>query len=73
MTTTYQGRAGWQGRTITAILLAAVATVIGIVSAPAPAHAADQYIALAIGFVTSDPVKPRWPEARRSVPAENRP
>ena len=64
MTTTYQGRAGWQGRTITAILLAAVATVIGIVSAPAPAHAADQSIALASD--TSTRIPPRQ-DSRRLV------
>lgn len=55
MTTTYQGRAGWRGRTIAAVLLAAAATAVGMVSAPAPAHAADQYIALAIGFVNENP------------------
>jgi len=55
MTTTYQGRASWRGRTIAAVLLAAFATVVGMLSAPAPAHAADQYIALAIGFVSENP------------------
>lgn len=55
MTTTYQGRAGWRGRTIAAILLAAAATVVGMVGAAAPAHAADQYIALALGYVNENP------------------
>jgi|SRR5829696_3203968 len=55
MTTTYQGRAGWRGRTIAAIVLTAAATVVGMLSAPAPAHAADQYIALAIGYVNENP------------------
>jgi len=55
MTTTYQGRTGWRGRTTAAILLAASATVVGMISAPAPAHAADQYIALALGYVNENP------------------
>jgi uncharacterized protein DUF4189 len=55
MTTIYQGRAGRRGRTIAAVLLAGFATVVGMVSAPAPAHAADQYIALAIGFISENP------------------
>ena len=55
MTTIYQGRAGWRGRIIAAVLLAAFATAVGMVSAPAPAHAADQYIALAIGYVSENP------------------
>lgn len=55
MTTTYQDRAGWRGRTTGAVLLAAAATAVGMISAPAPAHAADQYIALAIGFVNENP------------------
>jgi hypothetical protein len=54
MTTIYQGRAGWRGRTIAAVLLAAGATVVGMV-APAPANAADQYIALALGYVNENP------------------
>jgi Domain of unknown function (DUF4189) len=55
MTTTLQGRAGWRARSIAAIALAAGATAIGMVSAPAPAHAADAYIALSIGFVSENP------------------
>ena len=55
MTTIHQGRAGWRRRTIAAVLLAAIATAVGMVSAPAPARAADQYIALAIGYVSENP------------------
>ena len=55
MTSTFQGRAGCRGRTIVAVLLAAVATVVGMVGAPAPAHAADAYIALSIGFINENP------------------
>lgn len=54
MTTTYQGCTSWRGRTNAAILLAAAATVVGMV-APAPANAADQYIALALGYVNENP------------------
>jgi hypothetical protein len=55
MTTTYQHRHGRRGRTIAAILLAVVATVIGMVSTTAPARAADQYIALALGLISDNP------------------
>jgi hypothetical protein len=55
MTTTNQGRAGRRGRTIAAVLLATFAIAVGMVSAPTPAHAADQYIALAIGYVSENP------------------
>jgi hypothetical protein len=55
MTTTYQRRQGRRGRTIAAILLAVVATVIGMVGTTAPANAADQYIALALGYVNENP------------------
>jgi hypothetical protein len=55
MTTISKNPAGWQGRTLAAILLAAIASIVGMFSAPAPAHAADQYIALAIGFVNENP------------------
>jgi hypothetical protein len=54
MTTTYQRR-GTRRRAIAAILLAVVATVIGMVSTTSPAHAADQYIALALGYVNENP------------------
>ena len=55
MTTIRGDQPGRQGRTLAAILLAATAIVVGMISAPAPAHAADQYIALAIGFVNENP------------------
>jgi len=53
--TTYQGRTGRRGRTIAAILLATLASVVGMLSVPAPAHAVDGYIALALGFVNENP------------------
>jgi hypothetical protein len=52
MTTTYQGR---RGRAIAATLLASAATVAGLVGTAAPASAADQYIALALGYVNENP------------------
>ncbi|MBS1694709.1 MAG: DUF4189 domain-containing protein [Actinobacteria bacterium] len=55
MTITYESHARWRGRTISAVLLASAATAVGMVGAPAPAHAADQYIALAIGYVNENP------------------
>ncbi|MEO3756843.1 DUF4189 domain-containing protein [Mycobacterium sp. B14F4] len=55
MTTTYQRRVGRSGRRIGAVLLAAAATSVGMLGVAAPAHAADQYIALAIGFVNENP------------------
>ena len=55
MTTTYQRRPRRRGRTVAAILLAAIAIVVGMVGAPAPAHAADQYIALALGYISENP------------------
>src|SRR3954454_10402981 len=54
MTTTFQGAACRHGHTIAAIMLAAAATV-GMIGAAAPAHAADQYIALALGYVSENP------------------
>jgi hypothetical protein len=55
MTTICQGRTNWRGRTIAATLLASAATVVGLVGAAAPANAADQYIALALGYVNENP------------------
>ena len=55
MTSTYQGRAGRRGRTIAATLLASAASVFGLVGTAAPANAADQYIALALGYVNENP------------------
>jgi hypothetical protein len=54
MTTTYQGCTSWRGRAVAATLLASAATVVGML-APAPANAADQYIALALGYVNENP------------------
>ena len=55
MTTTHQGGAGRRGRTIAATLLAVAATAAGMLGAAAPAQAADQYIALALGYVSENP------------------
>lgn len=55
MTTAYQDRVGRRRRTIAATLLATIAIVVGMLGAPAPAHAADQYIALALGYVNENP------------------
>ena len=55
MTTTYQRCTSRRGRTNAAVLLAAAATAVGMVVTPAPAHAADQYIALALGYVNENP------------------
>lgn len=55
MMSTSQRRDGHRGRTIAAVLLAAFAGVVGMVSAPAPAHAADAFIALSIGFINENP------------------
>jgi hypothetical protein len=54
MTITVQGRTSHRGRAIAATLLASAASVAGMMSA-APAQAADQYIALALGFVSENP------------------
>ena len=55
MTTTIQGRTSYRGRAIAATLLAtAAASVVGMMSAAA-AQAADQYIALALGYVSENP------------------
>ncbi len=54
-TTTYQGRTSRRGRAIAATLLASAASVVGLVGVAAPANAADQYIALALGYVNENP------------------
>jgi hypothetical protein len=54
MTTTHQSCAKRHGRTIAATLLAAGATA-GMIGVAAPAQAADQYIALALGYVNENP------------------
>jgi hypothetical protein len=55
MTTSYRRHPGRRGRSVAAILSAAIAIVVGMVGAPAPAHAADQYIALALGYINENP------------------
>ena len=54
LSTSHRGD-GRRDRTIAAVLLAAFAGVIGIVITPPPAHAADAFIALAVGFVNENP------------------
>ena len=54
MTTTYQACTSRSGRAIAATLIASAASVVGMMSA-APAQAADQYIALALGYVNENP------------------
>ena len=54
MTTNYHDRACRRGRTIAATLLASAATV-GLIGTAAPAQAADQYLALALGYVSENP------------------
>ena len=54
MTTTYQACTSRRGRAIAATLIASAASVVGMMSA-APAQAADQYIALALGYVNENP------------------
>jgi hypothetical protein len=55
MTTTNKVCIGRRGRTVAATLLASAATVVGLVGTAAPANAADQYIALALGYVNENP------------------
>ena len=55
MTTTNQTRISWRGRAIVGTLLASAASVVGLVGVAAPAQAADQYIALALGYVSENP------------------
>lgn len=55
MTTTYQRRVSCRARTIAASVLAAGASVVGMIGVAAPAHAADQYIALALGYINENP------------------
>ena len=55
MTTTNKVSSSRRGRTNAALLLAAAATVAGLVGTAAPANAADQYIALALGYVSENP------------------
>jgi hypothetical protein len=55
MTTAQQGRTVGRRRTIAATLLAAIVTVVAMIGGPAPAHAADQYIGLALGYINENP------------------
>jgi hypothetical protein len=55
MTTIEQGRSSRRGRAIAGTLLASAASVVGMIGVAAPAHAADQYIALALGYVNENP------------------
>ncbi|WP_137146944.1 DUF4189 domain-containing protein [Mycolicibacterium sp. CR10] len=54
MNTTSKSRMGWQGRTAAAIAVAAGTAAVGLLT-PASAQAADQYIALALGYVNENP------------------
>jgi hypothetical protein len=54
MTITSKSRTGRQGRTAAALFVAAGAAAVGLLT-PAPAQAADQYIALALGYVNENP------------------
>jgi hypothetical protein len=55
MTTIDKKRVTLRRWTMAAIPLAAAASFAGLVGAAAPAHAADQYIALALGYVSENP------------------
>lgn len=55
MTTTQNTTKARKGRTLAAIVLAASASVAGMLTVAAPAQAADQYLALAIGYVNENP------------------
>ncbi len=55
MTTAHPLRTGRRGRSTAAVLLAACTIVFGMISAPAPAYAADQFIGLALGYINENP------------------
>lgn len=55
MTTISPSQIGLRGRNLALLTLAAGATVVGMLAAPAPAHAADQYYAVALGYVNENP------------------
>ena len=44
-----------RGRTLVGTVLASAASVVGMIAVAAPAQAADQYIALALGYVSENP------------------
>ncbi len=54
MTKNSRSRTGWRGRTAATVMLAAGAAAVGLLTPPA-AQAADQYIALALGYVNENP------------------
>jgi hypothetical protein len=55
MTITTQGRTSRRSRAVVGTLLASAASVVGMIGVAAPAQAADQYIALALGYVSENP------------------
>jgi hypothetical protein len=55
MTLTTQGRTSRRSRAVAGTLLASAASAAGMIGVAAPAQAADQYIALALGFVSENP------------------
>jgi hypothetical protein len=55
MTTTTKTRVSRRSRAIVGTVLASAASVVGMVAVAAPAQAADQYIALALGYVSENP------------------
>jgi hypothetical protein len=55
MTTINQSRTSRHGKAVAGVLLASAASVVGLIGVAAPAHAADQYVALALGFVNENP------------------
>lgn len=55
MTTTSHNRTRCRSRTIVGVLIAAGVTALGLLGTPAPAYAADQYIAVALGYISENP------------------
>ncbi|OBB00547.1 hypothetical protein A5662_14505 [Mycobacteriaceae bacterium 1482268.1] len=55
MTISHKNRASRRGRTIATTVLTAGASVVGMIGVAAPAEAANQYIALALGYVNENP------------------
>src|SRR5690349_389401 len=55
MTSISPSQFGLRGRNLALLTLAAGATVVGMMAAPAPAHAADSYFAVALGYVNENP------------------
>ena len=44
-----------RGRALVGTVLASAASVVGMIAVAAPAQAADQYIAVALGYVSENP------------------